>query len=192
MPNSSVPAARTPPKVSPSEWMLGVPPASRLIFQGSGEARTAAAAAWGVAFADEACRAIVLDKRATLWLGPDEYLLLDFADGPNAAASSIEQALRDLPHSLVDISHRQIALKIFGPHAEHILSGGCPLDLGVAKFPVGMCTRTVFAKADIVLWRTGADTFHLEVWRSFTAYLTGLLQEIASEFQTAPVTLLPR
>jgi sarcosine oxidase subunit gamma len=184
MPNSSVPAARTPPKVSPSEWMLGVPPASRFIFQGSGEARAAAAAAWGVAFADEACRAIVQDKRATLWLGPDEYLLLDFADGANDAASAIEQSLRDLPHALVDISHRQIALKIFGPHAEAILSGACPLDLSISKFPVGMCTRTVFAKADIVLWRTSADAFHLEVWRSFTAYVTGLLQEIGAEFET--------
>jgi sarcosine oxidase, subunit gamma len=183
MPNSSVPAARTPPKVSPSEWMLGVPPASRLIFQGSGEARTAAAAAWGVAFADEACRAIVLEKRATLWLGPDEYLLLDFADAPNMAATAMEQALTGLPHALVEVSHRQIALKIFGPHAELILSGGCPLDLSVANFPVGMCTRTVFAKADILLWRTGADTFHVEVWRSFTAYVTGLLREIGAEFE---------
>jgi sarcosine oxidase, subunit gamma len=164
--------------------MLGVPPASRFIFQGSGAARAAAGAAWGVAFADEACRAMVQDKRATVWLGPDEYLLLDFADGPNTAASAIEQALRDLPHALVDISHRQIALEIFGPHAEAILSGGCPLDLNVSQFPVGMCTRTVFAKADVLLWRTGTDTFHLEVWRSFTAYVTGLLREIGAEFET--------
>jgi sarcosine oxidase subunit gamma len=54
------------------------------------------------------------------------------------------------------------------------------LDLG--EFPVGMCTRTVLAKADIVLWRTGDDAFHLEVWRSFSGYVTGLLSEIALEF----------
>jgi sarcosine oxidase subunit gamma len=45
-----------------------------------------------------------------------------------------------------------------------------------------MCTRTVFAKADIVLWRTGEQTFHVEVWRSFAGYVTGLLVEIASEY----------
>jgi sarcosine oxidase, subunit gamma len=65
------------------------------------------------------------------------------------------------------------------------LSGACPLDLSLAQFPIGMCTRTVFAKADVLLWRTGADAFHLEVWRSFTAYVTGLLREIASEFDAA-------
>jgi sarcosine oxidase, subunit gamma len=45
-----------------------------------------------------------------------------------------------------------------------------------------MCTRTVLAKADITLWRTRDDAFHLEVWRSFSAYVTGLLSEIALEF----------
>jgi sarcosine oxidase subunit gamma len=45
-----------------------------------------------------------------------------------------------------------------------------------------MCTRTVLSKADIVLWRTRADAFHLEVWRSFGGYVTGLLSEIALEF----------
>jgi sarcosine oxidase, subunit gamma len=54
------------------------------------------------------------------------------------------------------------------------------LDLG--EFPVGMCTRTVLAKADIVLWRIRDDAFHLEVWRSFAGYVTGLLSEIAREF----------
>jgi sarcosine oxidase subunit gamma len=62
------------------------------------------------------------------------------------------------------------------------LSGACPLDLDLAEFPVGMCTRTVLAKADIVLWRTQENRFHLEVWRSFSGYVTGLLGEIALEF----------
>jgi heterotetrameric sarcosine oxidase gamma subunit len=33
-----------------------------------------------------------------------------------------------------------------------------------------------------VLWRTETDTFHMEVWRSFAGYVTGLLAEIAKEF----------
>jgi sarcosine oxidase subunit gamma len=45
-----------------------------------------------------------------------------------------------------------------------------------------MCTRTVLAKADVTLWRTGADTFHMEVWRSFAGYVGGLITEIAREF----------
>ncbi len=127
-------------------------------------------------------------SRATLWLGPDEYLLLESApdaaqsDTQAALASALERALAGAPHALVDISHRQFALEISGPHAAAILNGACPLDLDLGEFPVGMCTRTVFAKADIVLWRTREDAFHVEVWRSFAGYVTGVLAEIAAEF----------
>jgi sarcosine oxidase subunit gamma len=165
-----------------------------------------------VEFSEEACRAHAHATRATLWLGPDEYLLLDFGAGapgaahatpgqsgsahpapgqssmppaPAAVTAELERALANVPHALVDVSHRQFALELSGPHAATILNGACPLDLNLAQFPVGMCTRTVFAKADIVLWRTREDAFHLEVWRSFAGYVTGILTEIATEFYPA-------
>lgn len=173
------------------EWLRVLPSKTRFIFQGNAEARAAASTAWGVPFAEQACRAMHAGERATLWLGPDEYLLWDGASGtdPEAAAAvsatAIEQVLGGLPHSLVDISHRQIALQLSGPHAADILSGACPLDLSSAQFPVGACTRTVLAKADIVLWRTAPDTFQLEVARSFGAYVSDLLREIALDFTAA-------
>jgi sarcosine oxidase subunit gamma len=169
------------------EWLQVLPNKTRFIFQGNAEARAAASSAWGVPFAEQACRAMRAGERATLWLGPDEYLLWDGASGtdPAAAATAIEQALGGLPHALVDISHRQIALALSGPQAADILSGACPLDLSIKQFPLGACTRTVFAKADIVLWRTAADTFQLEVGRSFSAYVSDLLREIALDFTAA-------
>jgi sarcosine oxidase subunit gamma len=172
-----------------SGWLRALPPAVRFVLQGRAGVWAAASPVWGVGFSDEPCRAMVADQRATLWLGPDEYLLLDMAGdaGVVTAAANIEtaleRALTGIPHSLVDVSHRQIALQLRGPHAATILNGACPLDLDLAEFPIGMCTRTVFAKADIVLWRTERDTFHVEVWRSFAAYVTGLMYEIAREFE---------
>jgi sarcosine oxidase subunit gamma len=44
-----------------------------------------------------------------------------------------------------------------------------------------MCTRTVLGKADIVLWRTAADSFHVEVWRSFADYASHFLAEASRE-----------
>jgi sarcosine oxidase subunit gamma len=166
--------------------MTVLPPAVRLVLHGEAGARSAAGPIWGADFAEQACRAVVHGSRATLWLGPDEYLLLgssghDLASQA-ATTDALESALADIPHALVDISHRQFALEVSGPHAALILSGACPLDLDLREFPVGMCTRTVLAKADIVLWRTGEHAFHLEVWRSFAGYVTGLLREIAAEF----------
>jgi sarcosine oxidase subunit gamma len=44
-----------------------------------------------------------------------------------------------------------------------------------------MCTRTVLAKAEIVLWRTRESLFHIEVWRSFAVYVASFVAEAARE-----------
>jgi sarcosine oxidase subunit gamma len=179
---------RRPPNIAAADWLKTLPPAARWVLHGDARVRALAAPAWGVAFPDAACRAVVSGSRATLWLGPDEHLLLDFAlddagtQAARALAGELERATAEAGHALVDVSHRQFALEVRGAHAETILCGGCPLDLDIGRFPVGMCTRTVFAKADVTLWRTRADTFHVEVWRSFADYVGGLLREIAREY----------
>jgi sarcosine oxidase, subunit gamma len=179
-------AARSLAEVPATSWMRAWPPAMRFVLHGDEGVRAAAAPGWGAEFSEEACRAKIAGSRATLWLGPDEYLLIGSDDGSrDGALAALENALAQVPHALVDISHRQFALEVSGPHATAILSAACPLDLDLGEFPVGMCTRTVLAKADIVLWRTRDDAFHIEVWRSFAGYVTGLLREIAGEFYGA-------
>jgi sarcosine oxidase, subunit gamma len=117
--------------------------------------------------------------RAALWLGPDEWLLL----APEVEHATLAAALGTVAgaasQSLVDISHRQVGLRVSGPRADQLLNAGCPLDLDVRAFPVGMCSRTLLAKADIVLWRVEPDVFHLEVLRSFAPYVAAYLTESA-------------
>jgi sarcosine oxidase subunit gamma len=177
-------AARRVPAIPATPWLQPLLPATRLVLHGDARARALALPVWGVAFAEEPCRARVQDTRATLWLGPDEYLLLDSAPGEReaAVATALERALAAAPHALVDVSHRQFAFEIRGFHSQAILNGACPLDLDLSAFPIGMCTRTVLAKADIVLWRIADDAFHVEAWRSFSGYVGALLAEIAAEF----------
>jgi sarcosine oxidase subunit gamma len=176
-------ARRTPPALRDTEWMRALPPALRLVLHANAEGRAAAAAAWGVGFSVQACRAEIGGGRASLWMGPDEFLLIDAdAGSSDAAIDQLGRALAGHPHALVDVSHRQFALEVRGPHSELILGAACPLDLDLSAFPVNTCTRTLLAKADILLWRTGEDTFHMEVWRSFQGYVSGLLGEIAGEF----------
>jgi sarcosine oxidase subunit gamma len=176
-------AARTVQPVPTLSWMKAGPPAMRFILQGDADARAAALPVWRAGFAEEACRAVFREPRATLWLGPDEYLLWGTdLESEAAVAAALELAMGAVPHALVNISHRQFTLEVSGAHAADILSGACPLDLDIAEFPVGMCTRTALAKADIVLWRRAEQSFHLEVWRSFSDYVTGCLREIALEF----------
>jgi sarcosine oxidase subunit gamma len=173
-------------ELPPAAWLDVLQPASRCIFRGSAAARAGAGRAFGVALPETACRAATDGTRAALWLGPDEHLLLA-PDGETAAIeASIAQALPDHAYSLVDVSHRQVGIGIHGPHAQWLLEGQCPLPLNLRDFPPGMCTRTVFGKAEIVLWRPAEQVFRLEAWRSFAAYVVGLLREIDREWVARP------
>ncbi len=157
-----------------------VGPMARFLFRGREAAIEAAAAAFGVALPRQACRSAEVGERAALWLGPDEWLLL----APEAEAPAIAAAFREVtaPHSLVDVSHRNTALALSGSKVALVINAGCPLDLDLATFPVGMCTRTLLNKAEIVLWRRAHDRFHLELWRSFAGYVHGFLTDAALEY----------
>jgi sarcosine oxidase subunit gamma len=162
-------------------WLEAPVPASRLILRGAASARAAAAEGFGLSLPETACRAATDGNRAALWLGPDEQLLLAPDGEVESIAASLARALQGQAYSLVDVSHRQVGIGIHGPHAEWLLEAQCPLPLNLRDFPPGMCTRTVFGKAEIVLWRPGEQVFRLEVWRSFSRYVVHLLHEVARE-----------
>lgn len=115
--------------------------------------------------------------RVALWLGPDEWLLIDQTAGDPLGDCATVKAL----HSAVGISHRNAAFSVSGAAAEAVLSAGCPQDLDIAAFPVGACSRTLFGKAEVVLLRTAEDAFRLECWRSFAPYVNDLLLEAAND-----------
>jgi sarcosine oxidase, subunit gamma len=146
--------------------------ATRFIYRG---APALLGDVFGVALPSEPLRAAGSIDRGALWLGPDEWLLIAHPDA--ALAQHLQAHLAGKPASLVDISHRNIGLQVSGPRAADTIASACPLDLDASAFPVGMCTRTIFGKAEIVLWRTAPHTFRLEVWRSFAPYVTALLTE---------------
>ena len=122
-------------------------------------------------------RAHAEGARAALWLGPDEWLLLvPDGDGSTVGVMLVD-ALAGHAASLVDVGHRQVGLTVTGPRAADLINAGCPLDLDLAAFPVGMCTRTILAKVEIILWRTADDAFRIEVARSLAPYVVELLRE---------------
>jgi sarcosine oxidase subunit gamma len=148
------------------------PPLRRFILRGG------AVAGSGLALPAQSCRAAEADERAALWLGPDEWLLLMPVSAPSSPPEE------DAAGSVVEVSDRQIGLRIEGSRAEMLLNAACPLDLHVSAFPTGMCSRTIFGKAEIVLWRMALERFHLEVARSFAAYVRDLLHEAARDLET--------
>ena len=169
------------PQIGTTPWMRPLPASARLILFGDSAVQSAAAEVLALPYSTNACRAVSHGARAALWLGPDERLLLAPQTELPTLLAALTTRLAGQAHSLVDISQRQVAFELHGPHASTLLNAQCALDLALDAFPVGMCTRTVFAKAEIVLWRTAADCFQVEVWRSFADYLVTLLRDVSRE-----------
>ena len=171
--------------------LAALPPATRIAVRADKPALPILGTAFGVEFPIRACRAAVAEGRAALWLGPDEWLVV--APDADAAALIAEatRALAGIPASLVDVSHRQTAIAISGPRAAPALNAFVPLDLDPHIFPAGSCTRTLLAKAEIVLWRTAATEFRIEAFRSFSPYVWRCLEEAIREFGPEAVERKP-
>jgi sarcosine oxidase subunit gamma len=150
-------------------------PSTRFVLRGT-DAIGAAGEAFGVAIPIKPCSSATNGQRSALWLGPDEWLLLAPEAEMAQIHAALSSALEGIACALVDVSHRQTALRVDGDKAANVLNAGVPLDLSLAAFPVGMVTRTIFEKAEIVLWRRGPQSFHVEVWRSFAPYVLALLK----------------
>jgi sarcosine oxidase subunit gamma len=119
--------------------------------------------------------------KAAMCLGPDEWYLI----APLAAQQTIEEAFAafypSVPHSLVEIGHREVGIGIEGAGAVRLLQSAVAFD--IAAMPVPSGRRTIFDKSQIVLVREAEHRFRIEVWRSFADHVWGLLQAASREIQ---------
>lgn len=117
-------------------------------------------------------------------LGPDEWLLVEREGEGQATQEALQEDLAGRHSSLVAVGRRNVAITVSGGHASTVLSAGVPLDLSDRGFPEGMATRTILAKAEVVLVRPAAsDHFRVECWRSFAPYVYAYLMNSAREFE---------
>lgn len=150
------------------------PPCTRFVLRGDAGA---IGKAIGLDVPTQPNRAAENGATTVLGLGPDEWLVLLRSDDPAHRP--------DLPagegFAAVDVSHRNVAVAVHGEGgaARNALAAGCPRDLSLETFPVNACARTVLGKAEVVIWRTGEDAFHVECWRSFAPYLWTFLEDAA-------------
>jgi sarcosine oxidase, subunit gamma len=168
LPLSGRSAATAQISVTPAE------PAFRLSLRAKPDAVAALSRALGVALPVKPKSSASKGTRSALWLGPDEWLVIDSAANPASDLTKVKAL-----HSAVDVSHRNTAIIVSGPAAEATLSAGCPQNLSMKAFPVGACSRTLLGKVEIVLLRTEPQTFRVECWRSFSDYVMTYLSEAA-------------
>jgi len=153
------------------------PAAARASLRALPDALGALSAALGVTLPAQPKTSASANDRHALWLGPDEWLLI----GPDGTDFVGLAANAGVLHSATDISHRNIGIIVSGPGAATAISSACPQDLSPTVFPVGACSRTVFGKMEIVLYRTSEESYQVECWRSFAEYCFGMLAEGAAD-----------
>ncbi|TJW91993.1 MAG: sarcosine oxidase subunit gamma, partial [Mesorhizobium sp.] len=128
-----------------------LPPAQRISLRAPDASVAALSKALGVELPRKPKTSAAKAGRTALWLGPDEWLVIDEV-GNDPLADCAEVAVL---HSAVGISHRNVAISVTGPAAAATINSGCPQDLSLDVFPVGAASRTILGKAEIVLLRTG-------------------------------------
>jgi sarcosine oxidase subunit gamma len=154
-----------------------LPPAERISLRAPAASVDGLFKALGVDLPQKPKTSAAADGRSALWLGPDEWLIIDEAGkDPLADCADVKEL-----HSAVGISHRNIAIAVTGAAAAAAINAGCPQDLSLAAFPVGACSRTILGKIEIVLLRTAEDSFRVECWRSFSDYAWTFLTEAAKD-----------
>ena len=154
-----------------------LPPAERISLRAPAASVAALSKALGVALPVKPKSSVAKNGRTALWLGPDEWFVIDEAGKDPLADLEGVDAL----HSAVGISHRNVAISVSGAAAAETINSGCPQDLALKVFPVGAASRSVLGKVEIVLLRTAEDAFRVECWRSFSDYVWTFLTDAARD-----------
>jgi sarcosine oxidase subunit gamma len=120
--------------------------------------------------------------RRSLWLGPDEWLLV----GPDGTQNTLQDALRvglaGAFGSIVDVSANRTVLEVGGPNARDLLAHGVSIDLDPGSFGPDRCAQTLLAKAQIIIeLRDDDPAFHIYVRSSFAGYVADWLVDVVTD-----------
>jgi sarcosine oxidase subunit gamma len=113
--------------------------------------------------------------RGTLWLGPDEWLVVAAPGDPGVVVDGLEALLMDAHHAVVDVSANRAVIELHGPNRLALLASACALDLDPAAgwFP-GVCAQTLFARAQVIIQEL-PDATRVFVRPSFADYVVDRL-----------------
>lgn len=129
--------------------------------------------------------------RTVVWLGPDEWLIMD--SGPDVElAAEVARIVRPVGGAVVDVSGHRTTLRLRGPYARSVLAKGCSVDLHPRIVVPGLAVQTMIAHAAVILvvvdagspeQGLGADLDgRILVRTTFAAYLADWLLDAAVEY----------
>jgi sarcosine oxidase, subunit gamma len=124
----------------------------------------------------------------TLWLGPDEWLIVGAPGREARLASELRQTLAGQHAAVVDLSEARTVIVATGPSSRDALQKGTPLDLHPRAFQPGHCAQTALTKANVIIHQID-DTprYDIYVANSFADYLWNWLERATAEYGLAVI-----
>ncbi len=116
----------------------------------------------------------------SLWLGPDQWLLVSNSMTPDSIVKRCKDALAEILHNAVDYSAGLVVLRIVGANAGALLATGSGIDFRPEKFPIRTCCRTRLAQIAAVILAETPLQFDIYVERSYGTYLNDWLTDASS------------
>jgi len=139
----------------------------------------------GMLLPNEACSTSSKEKIASLWLGPNEWLLVSNNEIPKETnIYELEQVLFDNISktnlgAITNVTDHFTIFQLSGSNIFEVLSKGCPFDFNSDDFGNNKVVQTILNHVDVTIYRKSENDVDLYVRRSFAGYLWDWLKDSA-------------
>lgn len=146
----------------------------------------AARAALGYALPAEANTVTEGSGGRTLWLGPNEWLVVAPLDA--GVTETLAQALNGRQAVVTNLGDARAVIGLAGKSAREVLMKSCPLDLHPSRFGPGRCAQTRLAKVGAIIeQRDDRPSYEIYIARSVARYVWRWLEDAGSEYGVAVI-----
>ena len=139
----------------------------------------------GMILPKEACSTSYKDKISSLWLGPNEWLLVSNDEITKETNSyELEQVLFDSISktnlgAVTNVTDHFTIFSLSGSNIFEVLSKGCPFDFSSEDFGDNKVVQTILNHIDVTIHQRSENDVDLYVRRSFAGYLWDWLKDSA-------------
>lgn len=118
----------------------------------------------------------------TLWMSPDEVLLLCPYDDVDDTVQRVQSHLSEHHALVADVSDARCVVRLTGENSElrEVLAKLTPADMRADQFGVGTLRRTRLAQVPAAIWFEDENTAIVVAFRSVADYVFKLLSNAAS------------
>jgi len=139
----------------------------------------------GMILPKETCGTSSKEKITSLWLGPNEWLLVSNDEMPKETNTyELEQVLFDNISktnigAITNVTDQFTIFKLSGSNIFEVLSKGCPFDFSSENFGDNKVVQTILNHVDVTIHRKSENDVDLYLRRSFAGYLWDWLKDSA-------------